>query len=145
MKKLLLVLIALAMPLMSVAPVAAAPGGGAITMTLGFGPHKPENAYYRFRVPGASMACQGKIRYYIQGDRQISTLKMVGKECYSITLKVDFGKGYEPWRDPIYSTTLYHEVNEPKTKRIKQIMYQLCATEDVTGNRVCTKVHRTRQ
>lgn len=144
MKKLLLVLIALAMPLMSVAPLAAAPGGGAITMTLGFGPHKPENAYYRFRVPGASMACQGKIRYYFQGDRQISTIKMIGKKCLTIAMKADYGKGYEEWDE---SNSIFEglEINKPKTKRIKQIMYQLCAAEDVTGNRVCTKVHRTRQ
>ena len=143
MKKLYIVLATLFISITLFAPVMAAPGGGAISKTLGFGTLNPENAFYKFRIPQGGMYCEGKIRYYKQGNRQISTIKMSGSECSYAALKVDYGNGYERWI-PSEDVNVVPTVNEPISKRIKQIMYQLCSVQEDSQERVCTRVHRTR-
>ncbi len=143
MKKIVLVLVVLLVPVMSLAPVLAAPGGGAISKTLGFNTSIPENNFYKFRIPGGGMYCMGKIRYYIQGTRQISTIKMEGSECAFAAIKVDYGQGYERWITS-ESPNLIPSIDALTNKRIKQIMYQLCSVQTDSQERVCTKVHRTR-
>ena len=89
------------------------------------------------------MYCMGKIRYYIQNGRQISTIKMTGEECSFTALKADYGQGYEPWITS-ESENVVPTIDVPTTRRIKQMMYQICSVQTDSQERVCTKVHRTR-
>ena len=115
--------------------------GDNVSKTLGF-TTTGEDAFYKFRVPGGGMNCEGKIRYYFQDGRQISSIKPVGTECYAVSMKVDTGNGYSPW------TTAYNgnfvNINTDDSVHFENILYRLCSLPAGTNQAVCTKVHRAR-
>lgn len=112
-----------------------------VVKTLGF-TTTGEDAFYKFRVPGGGMNCEGKIRYYFQDGRQISSIKPAGTECYAVSMRVDSGNGYSPW------TTAYNgkfvNINTDDSVRFENILYRLCSLPVGTTQAVCTKVHRAR-
>ncbi len=115
--------------------------GDNVSKTLGF-TTTGEDAFYKFRVPGGGMNCEGKIRYYFQDGRQISSIKPAGTECYAVSMRVDSGNGYSPW------TTAYDgkfvNINTDDSVHFENILYRLCSLPAGTTQAVCTKVHRAR-
>lgn len=112
-----------------------------VSKTLGF-TTTGEDAFYKFRVPGGGMECQGKIRYYFQDGRQISTIKPVGTECYAVSMKVDAGNGYSPWTNAYNGE--FVKIDTDASVHFENILYRLCSLPAGTTQAVCTKVHRAR-
>lgn len=135
-------LVAVLAPLATTSPVSAAnePSNN-VVKTLGF-TTSAEDAFYKFRVPGGGMNCQGKIRYYISAGRQISTIKPAGN-CYAVSIKVDYGQGYSGWSTAKNGNHV--GISTATTNKIERILYRLCAIPSGSSTATCAKVERTRE
>ncbi len=90
------------------------------------------------------MYCEAKIRYTAQEDTRVTTMKMVGTECYAMSISVDYGDGFEPWlTDYNVSNRLW--VDTPAEEPFEQILYRLCSRDTESREVGCTKVLRTRR
>lgn len=136
------VIASLASPLLnSKVSASSLPEGDNVSKTLGF-TTTGEDAFYKFRVDGGGMSCEGKIRYYLRDGRQITTIKAAGDQCYAVSMKVDYGSGYSPWTNAYNGDFVSLDVDG--TIRIENILYRLCSIPAGSSAAVCTKVHRTR-
>lgn len=116
-------------------------GTGNISQTITFG---PRYSFFKFRVPDGGMYCHAKIRYTAQEDTRVTTMKMVGTECYAMSISVDYGDGFEPWlTDYNVSNRLW--VDTPAEEPFEQILYRLCSRDTESREVGCTKVLRTRR
>lgn len=130
-----------AVPFVNISGSAASSKEDNISKTLGFNT-SGEDAFYKFRVPGGGMDCEGKIRYYFQDGRQITTLKPSGSRCYAVSMKVDYGTGYPGWTTGYNGSSV--GLNTTDTAHIENILYRLCSLPVGSRQAVCTKVLRTR-
>lgn len=111
-----------------------------VVKTLGFATYG-EDAFYKFRVPNGGMDCAGKIRYYFNDDRQLSTIKPAGS-CYAVSMKVDYGSGYGGWTNAYNGGFVY--INVSRNTRIERVLYRLCTVPSGAVSAVCAKVERVR-
>lgn len=115
-------------------------GTGNVSQTITFGPRYD---FFKFRVPNGGMYCMAKIRYTAQEDTRVTTMKMVGTECYAMSISVDYGQGFEPWLTD-YSIGNRLWVDTPADRPFARILYRLCVRHTDSREVICTKVLRTR-
>lgn len=147
----LIVMLALAFTL---APCLHSPSAGAQTPgtesvsavpELQAGQHVERIAYstpfYRFRVYNGGMNCQANVRFWVSNGVQVTTMKMVGSECYRQRIRVNYGNGYgRPLTDFNPGNKL--RVETPESQPFVSVLYGLCVVHETSQERVCSLLER---
>lgn len=97
--------------------------------------------FYRFRVYDGGMYCQANVRMWVHNGVQVTTMKMVGSECYRQRIRVNYGSGYErPLTDFNAGNKL--RVETPVSRPFFTVLYGLCVVHTDSQERVCSLLER---
>ncbi len=100
-----------------------------------------DTPFYKFRVYNGGMYCQANVRFWVRNGVQVTTMKMVGSECYRQRIRANYGNGYErPLTDFNPGNKL--RVDTPVSRPFVSVLYGLCVVHQTSQERVCSLLER---